>query len=219
RPEAFCIPFRHPASCPLLPLRTILPFMSQNLADSIRRALISSRDEMAAFVSDPSTVDVIEKMAGILAECFRAGNKVLSCGNGGSACDAVHFAEEFTGRYKHDRKALPVIPRLDSAHLTCVANDYGYEFIFSRGVEAYGKPGDVLLAITTSGRSPNVINAVNAARAAGMKVLLLTGKDGGLLAGTCDAEILVKSHATERIQEVHMSTIHVLTEAQERILF
>src|SRR5690606_16335278 len=117
----------------------------------IRRALRDSLEVLDAFVRDPEQAAVIDRMAEALAACFRAGGKALSCGNGGSACDALHFAEEFTGRFKKDRKALPVIPLLDGANLTCVANDYGFESIFSRGVEAYGRPGDVLLAISTSG--------------------------------------------------------------------
>jgi D-sedoheptulose 7-phosphate isomerase len=191
----------------------------QNLTASIQRSLDSSRDVLAAFVADSQNAAIIQRMAVALAECFQSGNKALSCGNGGSACDALHFAEEFTGRFKGDRKALPVIPLLDGANLTCIANDYGFEQIFSRGVEAYGKPGDILLAITTSGNSANVIRAIEAARAGGLKVLLFTGKDGGKLHGTCDEEILVKSTDTERIQEVHMVALHILIESVERILF
>lgn len=193
--------------------------MPPKLSDSIRRSLVSSRDVLDAFVADAANDAVIESMSVALASCFQAGNKVLSCGNGGSACDALHFAEEFTGRFKGDRKALPVIPLLDGANLTCIANDYGFEQIFSRGVEAYGKPGDILVAISTSGNSVNVIKAVEAARKLGMKVLLFTGKDGGKLHGTCDAEILVKSNDTERIQEVHMTVLHIVIESVERIMF
>lgn len=191
----------------------------QNLTASIQRSLDSSRDVLAAFVADGENAATIRRMAEAIAACFQAGNKVLSCGNGGSACDALHFAEEFTGRFKGDRKALPVIPLLDGANLTCIANDYGFEHIFSRGVEAYGKPGDMLLAISTSGNSANVIKAIEAARAGGLTVLLFTGKDGGKLHGTCDEEILVKSNDTERIQEVHMVALHILIESVERILF
>ncbi len=191
----------------------------QNLTDSIQRSLDSSRDVLAAFVADRENAATIRRMAEAVAACFQAGNKVLSCGNGGSACDALHFAEEFTGRFKGDRKALPVIPLLDGANLTCIANDYGFEHIFSRGVEAYGKPGDMLLAISTSGNSVNVIRGIEAARAGGLKVLLFTGKDGGKLHGTCDEEVLVKSVDTERIQEAHMVALHILIESVERILF
>jgi len=186
---------------------------------SIETALADSHKVLGEFIADAENAAIIGRMADILTTCFQAGNKVLSCGNGGSACDALHFAEEFTGRFKGDRKALPVIPLLDGANLTCVANDYGFESIFSRGVEAYGKPGDVLLAISTSGNSANVIKAVEAARAAGMKVLLMLGKDGGKLKGRSDEEIRVVSKDTERIQEVHMIVLHILIESVERKMF
>lgn len=192
--------------------------MSSSLTPIVR-ALEESRRVLDAFIADPSTAETLDRMAAALADCFAAGGKALSCGNGGSACDALHFAEEFTGRFKKDRKALPVIPLLDGANLTCVANDYGFESIFSRGVEAYGRPGDVLLAISTSGNSRNVIRAVEAARAAGMVVMLLLGKDGGELKGAGDHELLVESPDTERIQEVHMIALHILIESVERRLF
>lgn len=187
--------------------------------DSIRASLAASRDTLSAFIEDPANLQVMDDMAEALADCFRRGNKVLSCGNGGSACDAIHFAEELTGRFKGDRKALPVIALLEGANITCIANDYGFESIFSRGVEAYGKPGDILLAISTSGNSANVVKAVEAARVQGMTVHLFLGKDGGKLLGRGDAQIHVKSFDTERIQEVHMVALHILIEALERRLF
>src|SRR4051812_39523430 len=158
-------------------------------------------------------------MADCLVECFRGGGKALICGNGGSACDALHFAEECTGRFRKERAALPVIPLLESSHLTCVSNDYGFEYVFSRGVVAYGKPGDVLVGISTSGNSPNVIRAAEAARKLGLKVHLFLGKDGGALAGTGDEEIQVRSRDTERVQEVHMTVLHILIESIERRMF
>ncbi len=193
--------------------------MPQTLTDSIRNALVASRDTLATFLEDPANIRTIESMSETLAECFRSGNKVLSCGNGGSACDAIHFAEELTGRFKKDRKALPVISLLEGANITCIANDYGFESVFSRGVEAYGKPGDILLAISTSGNSPNVVKAVETARANGLIVHLLLGKDGGKLLGRGDAHIHVRSPDTERVQEVHMVVLHTLIEALERRLF
>ena len=117
-----------------------------------------------------------------MVNAMRSGGKVISCGNGGSMCDAMHFAEELTGRYRADRLALPAIAISDPSHLTCVGNDHGYEFVFSRFVEAMGQPGDVLLAISTSGNSPNVVRAAQAAKDGGMMVVGLTGKDGGALA-------------------------------------
>jgi D-sedoheptulose 7-phosphate isomerase len=190
-----------------------------DLKTPVRTALLESHKVLGDFIADPANAETIDRMADALAEVFRKGNKALSCGNGGSACDALHFAEEFTGRFKGDRKALPVIPLLDGANITCVANDYGFEQIFSRGVEAYGRPGDLLLAISTSGNSANVIKAVEAAREAGMIVHLLLGKDGGKLKGRADEEIIIKSKDTERIQEVHMIVLHILIESVERRLF
>lgn len=193
--------------------------MPPSLTDSIRKSLVASRDTLAVFLEDSANIKTIESMAETLAACFREGNKVLSCGNGGSACDAIHFAEELTGRFKKDRQALPVISLLEGANITCIANDYGFESIFSRGVEAYGKPGDILLAISTSGNSANVVKAVETAREKGLIVHLLLGKDGGALRGRGDAEIHVRSPDTERIQEVHMVVLHTLIEAMERRLF
>ena len=186
---------------------------------AIETALENARSALDAFVADPANIATIGRMADLLADCFTQGNKVLSCGNGGSACDALHFAEEFTGRFRGDRRALPVIPLLEASNVTCIANDYGYDSIFSRGVEAYGKAGDILLAISTSGNSPNVIKAIEAAHKLGMKVLLFTGKNGGKLGGTCAEEILVRNPDTERIQEVHMVVLHILIESVERRMF
>ncbi len=146
-----------------------------------------------------------------MVDAMRSGGKVISCGNGGSMCDAMHFAEELTGRYRADRLALPAIAISDPSHLTCVGNDHGYEFVFSRFVEAMGQPGDVLLAISTSGNSPNVVRAAQVAKDGGMMVVGLTGKDGGALAPLCDAEVRVPWDGyADRIQEVHIKCIHAL---------
>ena len=189
------------------------------MAVHIRDALEEGRRVLQEFVDDNANLEVLGKMARSLAEGFSAGNKVLSCGNGGSACDAIHFAEELTGRFRGDRPALPAISLTDAAHLTCVANDYGFEEVFARGVMAYGKPGDTLLAISTSGNSRNVVRAVEAARDREMKVLLLLGKSGGALRGKGDSELWIRSQNTERIQEMHMMALHILIENVERILF
>ena len=134
-------------------------------------------------------------------------------------CDASHFAEELTGRYRKDRKALPAISIDNPSHISCVANDYGYEFIFSRYLEAWMKPKDTLLAISTSGNSQNVINAVQTAREKQGKVVGLLGKDGGKLKDLCDVAIVVPSQITDRIQEIHIKIIHILIEGIERKLF
>lgn len=197
--------YPHPQASP------VLPPLLQGLQDAVQA--------LADTVASPETQIFLEKGSAILASTFAKGEKVLTCGNGGSACDALHFAEEFTGRFKDHRRALPVIPLMEGAHLTCVANDYGFEAVFARGVEAYGKPGDVLLALSTSGNSRNVVAAVEMAKNVGMTTLLLLGKNGGVLKGQGDLEITVPGRTTERIQEIHMLILHLLIEGVERSLF
>ena len=171
------------------------------------------------FIKEEEERRETEKVAKELAEVFTKGNKVLICGNGGSNCDALHFAEEFTGRFRGDRKALPAIAISDSSHITCVGNDYGFDYIFSRGVEAYGKEGDMFFGISTSGNSPNVIKAIEAAKAIGMKTCVLLGKDGGKLKGMCDYEFIIPGKTSDRIQEIHMMILHIIIEGVERIMF
>jgi D-sedoheptulose 7-phosphate isomerase len=183
------------------------------------RSVTEARDVLDHFLADKLQSSYLAAMTAVIAATFRAGNKVLACGNGGSACDAIHFAEEFTGRFRKPRKALPVMALTEAAHITCVANDYGWDEVFARGVEAFGKPGDLLLAISTSGNSRNVIRAVEAAKGLGMGVLLLLGKGGGALNGKGMHQIIVDSETTERIQEIHMLTLHVVIEGVERTLF
>lgn len=189
------------------------------MREHMRASLAEGRSALDAFLSREANIAAMAAMASALSECFRAGNKVLSCGNGGSACDALHFAEEFTGRFRKERKPLPVIPLLEASHLTCVANDYGWDEVFARGVEAYGKPGDVLLAISTSGNSPNIIRAVDEAKALGLRVIALLGKTGGALKGKADFEIIVAGANSDRIQEIHMLVLHILIEGVEREMF
>lgn len=171
------------------------------------------------FIKEEEERRETEKVAKELADVFTKGNKVLICGNGGSNCDALHFAEEFTGRFRGDRKALPAIAISDSSHITCVGNDYGFDYIFSRGVEAYGKEGDMFLGISTSGNSPNVIKAVEAAKKLGMKTCVLLGKDGGKLKGMCDYEFIIPGKTSDRIQEIHMMILHIIIEGVEKIMF
>lgn len=153
----------------------------------------------------------IEKAGLLMVSAIKNGGKIISCGNGGSMCDAMHFAEELTGRYRGDRKALPAISISDASHISCVGNDYGYDFIFSRYLEALGNKGDVLLAISTSGNSRNVLNAIQVARDKGMFVIGLTGKDGGKMANLCDVEIRAPhSEFADRAQEIHIKVIHSL---------
>ncbi|MGL6115366.1 D-sedoheptulose 7-phosphate isomerase [Cetobacterium sp. SF1] len=186
-----------------------------NLLDSYKTTLTLLEN----FIKEEAERGETEKVSKDLADIFTKGNKVLICGNGGSNCDALHFAEEFTGRFRSDRKALPAIAISDSSHITCVGNDYGFDYIFSRGVEAYGKEGDMFIGISTSGNSKNVIEAVTAAKKLGMKTCVLLGKDGGKLKGICDYEFIIPGKTSDRIQEIHMMILHIIIEGVEKIMF
>ena len=185
--------------------------------DNIRKSFDDACRLLADFVADPRNLAAVDAAAGLLADALAAGGKVLSCGNGGSMCDAMHFAEELTGRFRENRAALPAIAVSDPAHLTCVANDFGFDRVFARYVEALGRPGDILLAISTSGNSPDVLEAVRAARARRMRVVGLAGKDGGVLRELCDVCVVVPWQGySDRIQEIHIKVIHILIEEIER---
>lgn len=189
------------------------------LASLIHAEITEARTVLDRFLADSQNLLRIEQAARLLSSCLGAGGKILSCGNGGSLCDAQHFAEELTGRYRQDRPALAAIALTEAAHMSCVANDYGYEYVFSRYVQALGRPGDILLAISTSGHSPNVLRAAEAAKGAGLLVVSLTGKDGGPLAELSDVEIRVPHTGyADRIQEVHVKVIHVLLRLIEHLL-
>jgi D-sedoheptulose 7-phosphate isomerase len=174
---------------------------------------------LAAFSTAEMSI-LLATIADVMASALQNGRKIIACGNGGSMCDAMHFAEELSGRFRADRPALAAMALSDPAHLTCVANDYGFEHVFARGVEAFGQAGDVLLAISTSGNSPNVLRAAEAALSRQMKVVALTGKDGGRLALLPVMELRVPiATTTDRIQEIHIKVIHLLIELIERQLF
>lgn len=163
------------------------------------------------FNSNPRNFEKIKDAGNLLIESFRNDGKVISCGNGGSMCDAMHFAEELTGRYRNDRPAIGAIAIADASHLSCVSNDYGYDYVFSRYIEGVGRTGDVLLAISTSGNSKNVLHAIEAAKRKNMKVIGLTGKNGGAMANLCDIEIRAPhSDYADRAQEIHIKVIHAL---------
>jgi D-sedoheptulose 7-phosphate isomerase len=163
------------------------------------------------FLKDHDSIVKIEAAAELMASAINLGGKIMSCGNGGSHCDAMHFAEELTGKFRDERKALPAIAIADTSHITCVGNDYGFDHIFARYVEGLGRQYDVLLAISTSGNSTNIINAVQAAKEKGMKVVALTGKQGGKLADLADIEIRVPHNGfSDRIQEIHIKVIHII---------
>lgn len=161
--------------------------------------------------SDAAFLKSVESMGNLMVKSLLQGGKIISCGNGGSMCDAMHFAEELSGRYRENRRSIAAVSISDPSHISCVGNDYGFRYIFSRYVEGIGKEGDVLLAITTSGNSENVLEAARAAREKGMFVAGLTGKNGGHLAGLCHAEVRVPwMEYADRIQEVHIKVIHAL---------
>jgi len=190
------------------------------LKDIIQQSLRESQDVLAQFLSDPSKLDAIEKAADCLVDALQQGKKILSCGNGGSHCDAMHFAEELSGRYRENRPALAAMAISDPSHITCVSNDFGYNYIYSRFIEGLGNQGDVLVGISTSGQSANIIEAVKAAQEKGMQVVLLTGKDGGALAGMGAIEIRVDHFGfADRIQEIHIKVIHILIQLIEAKIF
>lgn len=183
----------------------------------IEHSLNEALNELTGFLADPGTVPAMERCVEILAESLGTGGKVMSCGNGGSLCDATHFAEELTGRFRGNRRSLPAMSINDPAYFTCVGNDFSFEVIFQRWVEAFGKPGDVLLAISTSGASKNVLLAVEAAKKIGMKVIALTSVKGQRLADASDAAILAPDAPhSDRIQEIHIKVIHIMIEALEK---
>lgn len=185
----------------------------------IKDSYIKARDLLVEFSNNQENIDLTTEIAHLMSKSFRDGNKILICGNGGSACDAMHFAEEFTGKFRKERKPLPVMHLMDPSHITCVGNDYGFDEIFSRGVLAYGKPGDWLVSLSTSGNSENVYRAIKAAKKNGLKTLALLGKTGGRIAGMCDKEFVTPGVTSDRIQEIHMLILHVLIEGIERELF
>jgi len=169
------------------------------------------------FRSNGANIEAVRRAGDLMVDALKANGKVISCGNGGSMCDAMHFAEELTGKFRDDRAPIAALSISDPSHLTCVGNDHGFEQVFARFVQAHGKAGDVLLAISTSGNSPNVLCAAEVARTQGVHVVGLTGKDGGKLAGLCDVEVRVP-HAgyADRVQEVHIKVNHALIDHIER---
>ena len=187
------------------------PLTKNTMSELIRNTFSEARSVLDAFISDTNNFTKIQSAANLLLEAFKDGKKAISCGNGGSMCDAMHFAEELSGRFRNDRPSFPAISISDPSHITCTANDYGFEKIFSRFIEGIGNKGDVLLAISTSGNSKNVIEAIEAAHKKGMRVIALTGKDGGKIKDLCDIEIRAPHVAfADRAQEIHIKVIHAL---------
>jgi len=190
-------------------------FMRQDIENAVGDAI-----RAAEFLKNSFSLKFIEMASRLISDCFRTGGKILLAGNGGSLCDAMHFAEELTGQFRARRKALPAIALSDPGHLTCVANDMGFENVFSRGVEAFGQPEDILILMTTSGNSQNLLNAALCAKEKNLKTIAFLGKSGGKLSGQCDLEWIVSGFEySDRIQEAHMAAIHIIIEMIEKELF
>lgn len=188
-------------------------------SERIRSHFTEAASVLERFLADPANLKAVELAGGLMVTALRAGGRLISCGNGGSMCDAMHFAEELTGRFRDDRAPIAALSISDPSHLTCVGNDHGFEQVFARFVQAHGREGDVLLAISTSGNSPNVLRAAEVARDKHMHVIALTGKDGGKLAELSTVEVRVPHHGyADRIQEVHIKVIHAFIDHIERDL-
>jgi D-sedoheptulose 7-phosphate isomerase len=184
-----------------------------------RQSLTEAKSVIEKFLSDPEQLAKCAAFTELVIGTVRSGGNLFTCGNGGSHCDAMHFAEELTGRYRKDRKPVGALALGDPSHTTCVANDYGFDHIFSRQLEGLGRKGDLLIGLSTSGNSKNVINAFEVAKKAGIKSVALLGKDGGALKSMADLAIVVPAQTSDRIQEVHIKLIHTVIESLERQLF
>ncbi len=190
-----------------------------SIPDPRARARIERAIERSAAVVASLTeqADTLQAVCEATVSVLKAGNKILAAGNGGSAAEAMHLAEELTGRFRADRVPLPAIAlNADSTALTCIGNDFGFEHVFGRQVQALGRPGDLLVLFSTSGNSPNLVQALGAARNQGMTTLCLLGRGGGALAGLSDLEIIVRSDDTERVQEAHQTVVHLILDAVEQ---
>ena len=188
--------------------------------ETIRSQFLEAQEVLTSFISDDANILAIENAGAIIVSSFKQKGKLISCGNGGSMCDAMHFAEELSGRFRNNRPSLPALSISDPSYMSCVINDYGADAVFSRFVEGMGFSGDVLIAISTSGNSQNVINAAQTAKAKGMKVIALTGKTGGELAALADVEIRAPhSEYADRVQEIHIKVIHSLIHYIELNMF
>ena len=187
--------------------------------DHLTASLREARRALDALLADGAALERLAGIPVLLSERLSAGRKVLVCGNGGSACDAAHFAEELTGRFRQDRPALAAIACTDAGHITCAANDFGFEHVFSRWVEALGQKGDVLVVLSTSGNSANIIRALGTARARGLLSLGLLGMNGGKTQALCDHAVVVPGETSDRIQELHMLILHAWVAGVERVMF
>lgn len=188
--------------------------------DPVRASFEEAARTLEAFLAEPDCLEGVRRFVEEAAQCLERGGLLMSCGNGGSMCDAMHFAEEWTGRFRSDRSPLPALAFSDPSHLTCIANDFGYDEVFARLVAAYGKPGDLLVALSTSGNSPNILRACQVARERGVRTVGLLGKGGGKVRNLVDVPIVVpRAQTSDRIQEVHIKIVHIAIEAVERRRF
>jgi len=189
------------------------------MIEYIKSSLAEAHDGLTNLMANEQTLATIEQAASLLVQSLSQGGRIFSCGNGGSMCDAMHFSEELTGRYRKNRKGFSAVSISDSSHISCVANDFGYEFIFSRYIESHGTSKDVLVALSTSGKSLNIIKAVEAAKEIGVKSIVLTGKAGSELESTADICICTPAgNFADRVQELHIKVLHILIEMIERNL-
>jgi len=189
------------------------------MSDYIQEAFSLASTTLNNFVNNKDNFKTMALATDVMSETLKSGGRIISCGNGGSMCDAMHFAEELTGRFRKDRPALSAIAISDPSHISCVANDYGYEYIFSKYIEAHGKAGDVLLAISTSGNSANCLEAIKSAQDKGMKTIGLLGKNGGQMKDLVDFPLVIDAAISDRIQEMHIKIIHTFIEGIERQIF
>lgn len=190
-----------------------------NVSYIIKHSLQEAKNSLDGFIQDPQQIAIMGEAVEVIRGVFVRQGQIFACGNGGSMCDAMHFAEEWTGRFRKNRHPLPAMALSDPAHLTCVANDFGFDEIFARPLLAFGHTGDLLIAISTSGNSANVLRAVEAAKSREMKVFGLLGQDGGKIKPHCDLCLIAPGKTSDRIQEIHMVVLHILIEAVERLIF
>lgn len=181
----------------------------------VNNSFETARSTLDSFLASSANTEAVALFSRKIAKVLDSGNKLISCGNGGSMCDAMHFAEEFTGRFRNDRRSLPAVAISDPSHISCTANDYGYDAVFSRYIEGMGSKGDLLLGLSTSGNSANIVNAVQTAKKKNIYTVGLLGKSGGKLKDLVDLPIVVPAETSDRIQEIHIKIIHIVIEAAE----
>ena len=190
-----------------------------DILHSIRGALLEAQNVLNQFIQNPENIATLAETAEMMQDVFEREGRIFTCGNGGSLCDAIHFAEECTGKFRDDRKPLPAIALGDAGHITCTANDFGFAEVFARPLLALGHPGDLLIVLSTSGKSENVVRAAVAAKSRGMQVFGLLGGDGGDLKQYCDICLIAPGNTADRIQEIHIKVLHILIEHVERLTF